>query len=208
MGWLSHSLRGAYRNEPTSVARPPRDLRRRGVQSRSGTHARCTGDRLHDATRQSRPDRHLLRLKRTTRTRPSSRAARVLLGGIPEHSPSPLALSPSRSYSVAAERGRRHDAVHDGRPRAARRTTTTAGDTPRSVPGASCLRCSPHYPRSTLADCATYVTCFSRRWRLRTAGARWAGRPGSSPRWGWPASRPVQVLCPGRCRGIAACPGR
>jgi hypothetical protein len=46
---------------------------------------------------------------------------------------SPLALSPSRSHSVTAERGRRHDAVHDGRPRAARQTTTTAGDTPRSV---------------------------------------------------------------------------
>jgi Glyoxalase/Bleomycin resistance protein/Dioxygenase superfamily len=43
---------------------------------------------------------------------------------------------------------------------------------------------------------------------LRTAGARWAGRPGSSPRWGWPAIRPVRALCPGRCRGTAACPGR
>ena len=59
-----------------------------------------------------------------------------------ERSPSPLALSPSRSYSVTAERGRRHDAVHDGRPRAERRTTTTAGDTPRSVPGPSGLRSS------------------------------------------------------------------
>jgi hypothetical protein len=42
-----------------------------------------------------------------------------------------------------------------------------------------------------LAECGTYVT-------LRTAGARWAGRSGSSPRWGWPASRPIQVLGPGR----------
>ena len=47
-----------------------------------------------------------------------------------------------------------------------------------------------------------------RQWPFRTAGARWAGRPGSSPRWGWPAIRPGQAPCPGRCRGIAACPGR
>jgi hypothetical protein len=39
-----------------------------GVQSREGAHARCTGDRLHDATRQGRPDRRLLQL-----TRPGSR---------------------------------------------------------------------------------------------------------------------------------------
>jgi hypothetical protein len=47
-----------------------------------------------------------------------------------------------------------------------------------------------------------------RPWPFRTAGARWAGRLGSSPRWEWPAIRPVRALCPGRCRGTAACPGR
>src|SRR6267378_3582511 len=40
------------------------------------------------------------------------------------------------------------------------------------------------------------------------AGARWAGRPGSSPRWMWPAIRPVRAPCPGRCRGTDACLGR
>ena len=52
------------------------------------------------------------------------------------------------------------------------------------------------------------VTCFSRPWPLRTAGARWAGRPGSLPPSGWTASRPVRARCPGRCRGTAVCPGR
>jgi hypothetical protein len=32
-----------------------------------------------------------------------------------------------------------------------------------------------------LADCGTYVTCFRSGWRLHTAGARLAGRPGSLP---------------------------
>jgi hypothetical protein len=47
-----------------------------------------------------------------------------------------------------------------------------------------------------------------RPWPVRTPGARWAGRPGSLPPSGWLAIRPGQALCPGRCRGIAACPGR
>ncbi len=37
---------------------------------------------------------------------------------------------------------------------------------------------------------------------------RWAGRPGSSHRWGWPARRPVRAPCPGRCQETAACPVR
>jgi hypothetical protein len=49
---------------------------------------------------------------------------------------------------------------------------------------------------------------ISRPWPLHTAGARWAGRPGSSHRSGWPAIRPVRAPCPGRCQGTAACPGR
>ena len=56
-----------------------------------------------------------------------------------------------------------------------------------------------------VAQCGAYVTCFS-RWH--TAGARSAGRPGSSRPSCRLAIRPGQVLCPGRCRGTAACPGR
>jgi hypothetical protein len=52
-----------------------------------------------------------------------------------------------------------------------------------------------------------YVTCFRSR-PFRTAGGRWAGRPGSLPPSGWTASRPVRARCPGRCRGTAAFPGR
>ncbi len=44
-----------------------------------------------------------------------------------------------------------------------------------------------------------YVTCFrSAVAYLRTAGARQAGRPGSAPRWGWPAIRPARAPGPGR----------
>jgi hypothetical protein len=57
-------------------------------------------------------------------------------------------------------------------------------------------------------DEASMSRASCRPWPFRTAGARWAVRPGSSPRWGWPAIRPVRALCPGRCRGTAACPGR
>src|SRR5260370_87221 len=53
-----------------------------------------------------------------------------------------------------------------------------------------------------------YVRCFRPRWRLHTAGARWADRPGSLPPSGWVASRPGRALRPGRCRGTAASPGR
>jgi hypothetical protein len=49
---------------------------------------------------------------------------------------------------------------------------------------------------------------FSRAWPFRTAGGRWAGRPGSLPPSGWTAIPPGRALCPGRCRGTAACPGR
>src|SRR5512133_541752 len=49
---------------------------------------------------------------------------------------------------------------------------------------------------------------FSRSWPLRTAGGRWAGRPGSLPPSGWTAMPPGRALCPGRCRGTAASPGR
>ena len=47
-----------------------------------------------------------------------------------------------------------------------------------------------------------------RRWRLHTAGARWAGRPGSLRPSSRLASRPSQAQCLGRRRGTAACPGR
>ena len=52
-----------------------------------------------------------------------------------------------------------------------------------------------------------YLTCFRRR-PLRTAGGRWAGRPGSLPPSGWTASRPGRARCPGRHRGTAAFPVR
>ena len=55
-----------------------------------------------------------------------------------------------------------------------------------------------------LTDCGTYATCFTRR----TAGARWAGRPGSLRPSSRLASQPGQAQCPGRRRGTAACPGR
>jgi RimJ/RimL family protein N-acetyltransferase len=58
-----------------------------------------------------------------------------------------------------------------------------------------------------LTDCGTYVTCFS-RWGVHTAGARWAGRPGSLRPSSRLASRLVQAQCPDRRRGTAACPGR
>src|SRR5712692_4882266 len=69
-------------------------------------------------------------------------------------------------------------------------------------------RCARTHPRSTFSDCGTYFKCFRSRWRLHTAGARWAGRPGSLPPSGWTASRPGRALRPGQCRGRAACPGR
>jgi hypothetical protein len=53
----------------------------------------------------------------------------------------------------------------------------------------------------------TYVTCV-RAWPSRTAGDPWCGRSGSLAPSGWTASRPARVLCPGRWRGRAACPGR
>ena len=51
---------------------------------------------------------------------------------------------------------------------------------------------------------AAHVTRFS----SHTAGARWAGRPGSLRHLSRLASRPAQARCPGRRRGTAACPGR
>jgi hypothetical protein len=47
-----------------------------------------------------------------------------------------------------------------------------------------------------------------RRWRLRTEGARRAGRRGELCPSGRLASRLGRAQCPGRCRGIVACPGR
>jgi hypothetical protein len=47
-----------------------------------------------------------------------------------------------------------------------------------------------------------------RAWPTRTADARRYGRPGSSPRWRWRATRPARAPGPGRSRGTAACPGR
>ena len=45
--------------------------------------------------------------------------------------------------------------------RTGRRTTATAGDTPRSATGPSGLRCSPHPIHNRLStDCGTYVTSF------------------------------------------------
>ena len=46
------------------------------------------------------------------------------------------------------------------------------------------------------------------RFSSHTAGARRAGRSGSLRPSSRPASRPGQAQCPGRCQGIAACPGR
>jgi hypothetical protein len=52
------------------------------------------------------------------------------------------------------------------------------------------------------------VRCSRWAWRLRTAGGRRAGRPEPLPRPRSIVIRPVRALCPGRCRGTAACPGR
>jgi DNA-binding CsgD family transcriptional regulator len=74
---------------------------------------------------------------------------------------------------------------------------------PRRPGTGSVGRCYRPDPRS-----GAYVTCSRREWPFRTAGGRRAGRPGSSPPLGWLASRPGRALCPCRCRGTAACPGR
>jgi hypothetical protein len=58
----------------------------------------------------------------------------------------------------------------------------------------------PHGARLARAPC--------RAWPTRTAGARPYGRPASSPRWRWRATRPARAPDPGRSRGTAACPGR
>jgi hypothetical protein len=66
----------------------------------------------------------------------------------------------------------------------------------------------PYGWNRSAVSCGTHVTCSGRAWPLRTAGGRWAGRPGSLPPSGWTAIPPGRALCPGRCRGTAACPGR
>ena len=83
------------------------------------------------------------------------------------------------------------------------------GDTPRSATRRqlSTLQPAPIHDRLSLTA-APMSRPSGRRWRFHTAGARWAGRRGSLRPSGWLASRPGQALCPGRCRGIAACPGR
>jgi hypothetical protein len=86
-----------------------------------------------------------------------------------------------------------------------------------------CLRCGPLRLRMTREPASRSLntpvaaispgtplacrspSCFS---RLHTAGARLAGRPALSRPSSRFAIRPGQVLCPGRCRGTAACPGR
>jgi hypothetical protein len=49
-------------------------------------------------------------------------------------------------------------------------------------------------------NCSTprFVASLPSRWTLRTPVARWAGRPGSSPRWVWSGCRPDRALRPGR----------
>src|SRR6266849_6999282 len=69
--------------------------------------------------------------------------------------------------------------------------------------GGTCLEGTGRPRRS-----GTYVTCSGRAWPFRTAGGRWAGRPGSLPPAGWTAIPPGRALRPGRWRGTAACPGR
>jgi hypothetical protein len=66
----------------------------------------------------------------------------------------------------------------------------------------------PYGWNRSAVSCGTYVTCSGRAWPFRTAGGRWAGRPGSLPPSGWTAIPPLRALCPGRCQGTVACPGR
>jgi hypothetical protein len=90
-----------------------------------------------------------------------------------------------------------------GRTRPARPSAAPPSPAHRDLtrPQRSTLQPAPTNERLSLTA-APMTRATGRPWPLRTAGARWAGRPGSSPRWGWPASRPVQVLCPGRWRGL------
>jgi hypothetical protein len=79
--------------------------------------------------------------------------------------------------------------------------TSTSPEKYQSKTSATPSFASATYPSRDMDMMATTLV-------TRTPVARWAGRPGSSPRWRWPAIRPVRALCPGRCRGTAACPGR
>jgi hypothetical protein len=88
-----------------------------------------------------------------------------------------------------------------GRDRCLSRDGGTAGGPAGQGPSA-------RLPWSGRRDATPMSRASCGSWPFRTAGARRAGRPGSSPRWGWPAIRPVRALCPGRCRGTAAYPGR
>src|SRR5205085_10093677 len=70
----------------------------------------------------------------------------------------------------------------------------------------------PHSLRLEVAprpNCSTpsFVASLPSQWTLRTPVARWAGRPGSSPRWVWSGCRPDRALSPGRCPRTGACPG-
>ena len=71
----------------------------------------------------------------------------------------------------------------------------------------STLQPAPTHDRLSLTA-APRSRATRRRWRLDTAGARSAGRPGSLRPSSPLASRPGQAQCPGRRRGTAACPGR
>jgi hypothetical protein len=82
-----------------------------------------------------------------------------------------------------------------------------SGSVSATRPQRSTLQPAPTNERLSL-NAGTCVSCFSWRWRVHTAGARRAGRPGSLRPSSRLASRPGQARCPGRCRGIAACPGR
>src|SRR5918995_6088724 len=58
------------------------------------------------------------------------------------------------------------------------------------------------------AECFSSPADFVKGFRSsRTAGDPWCGRSGSLAPSGWTASRPAPVLCPGRWRGTAGCPG-
>jgi hypothetical protein len=69
-------------------------------------------------------------------------------------------------------------------------------------------RCEKRSTWSKRTDMSMNVRTVFRSWPSRTAGDRWCGRSGWSAPSGWTASRPARVLCPGRWRGRAACPGR
>jgi Phage integrase family len=108
------------------------------------------------------------------------------------------------------------DTTHAGQPRCCKRERSALTVVARSS-SAACMRAEPsrNYQRAGFRRrCAArpeqrfYVTCSKLAATLRTPGARRAGRPGALCPSGRLASGPGQARCPGRRRGIAACPGR